>query len=152
MSNLCHPRPSIQTVCKHGVTPADDPLDFQVFIREDTEEAALAQGTTDHSIAIANSGTTSRSLSYDLPERKSAPQTQQTVTLTTLVSLGFAVRYANAPYTVSKIISVVPQYMFYSYLSYDVVIRDAQTSKRGSAQAFKELKVSTVDIVCHSTR
>lgn len=49
------------------------------------------------------------------------------------VSLGVAVRYANAPYGVSKVISIMPRYLFFSRLPFSVIIKDAragQTLKR----------------------
>lgn len=46
-----------------------------------------------------------------------------------VVSLGLAVRYANAPYGVSKVISFMPRYLFYSRLPFLVLIKDVKTSQ-----------------------
>lgn len=61
-----------------------------------------------------------------------------------VVSLGLAVRYANAPYGVSKVISVVPRYFFYSRLPFLVLVKDIKTSqtlKLGVSRSAKEPQV-----------
>lgn len=69
------------------------------------------------------------------------------INTSSVVSLGLAVRYANAPYGVSKVISIMPRHLFYSRLPFLVLIKDvkaSQTLKLGVGRSSKEPQVRLI--------
>lgn len=94
----------------------------------------------------SRSGLPPRTPSYQsvAPSTISTSQPKHATTFS-VVSLGLAVRYASAPYGVSKIISVIPRYLFYSRLPFALIINDvkpiSQTLKLGVSRYAKERQV-----------